>query len=144
MAMQEINLTPKKKGGKGGLLGTIIGGALGAIAGAFSAGTAAAPAAMAGSALAGIGTGAGIGGVAGGAIDPAKVEERNAVAGLDTAAREYPEVQAADLEEASLALDTLPGVPDQERTSLKQNFAQAKERALLAGSAMERLRGRRV
>lgn len=142
MGMQQIQLEPKVKKGKGGLFGSIIGGVLGAVAGAFTAGTASGPLATAGAALGGAASGMGAGGMIGSKVDPSKVEDRSALGSLEGASQQYPEVQAAELAEAGTLVDTVPGMQEGERSLLKNRFEEARKQTLSANDAMKKLYGR--
>lgn len=127
-----VNLTPKQSGGKGGLIGKIVGtvggGLLGALGGPAGA---AAVASLGGTA----------GGMIGSAADPAKSENRQAIAPLERKAMVDPEVQAAQLEEASTMIDATPEITPEEAGPLKDSFRVARERLLAARDAQNKLGG---
>lgn len=132
MALSTINLTPKQSGGKGGLLGKILGSVGGGLLGLIGG-----PAGVA----AGASIGGTAGGLIGGAVDPVKSENRQAIAPLERKAMQDPEVQAAQLEEASTMIDATPEITPEEAGPLKDSFRAARERLLAARDAQNKLGG---
>lgn len=112
MALSEIQLKQKQKGGKGGLFGKILGGIVGAIGGALAPVTGGASAI--GGAAAGSALGSTAGSLVGSAVDPAKVTGGRGVSQLQSAAKVDPQVQLAQLTDSLKAAQGLPKVQQEE------------------------------
>lgn len=136
MALTEIQTKPKSSGG-GGILGSVLGGLTGLIAAPFTGG-ASIPAAMGA-----MGAGASLGGLVGNMISPAESKEGNKVQTSRTAMQAMPDVQAAELADASTLVDTVPGMSPDDKSLLKSQFNAAKDELLKSGDAYQKIFGRR-
>jgi len=128
MALSPIQLKPKRKGGKGGLIGKIAGGIIGAIGGAL------APATGGTSALAGAAAGSALGGTAGGlvgeAADPLRETGGKGVGTLSRVSKVNPEVMVAQIADGQRELARLPDVSATEKQTLIDQMEEAKRKQM--------------